>query len=239
MNRFLDRSDAGRCLAAQLRGWAGSDPLVLGLARGGVPVAYEVARALGAPLDVLVVRKLGVPGRPELAMGAVGPGGTFVVNPDVVRVLRIPPRRIDELAHREAAEIDRRERDYRRGLKLPFPNGATGVSRACGRTVIVVDDGLATGASMRAALASLRRAGAARVVIAVPTGSAETCQALRAEADDLLCLTTPRPFFAVSLWYEDFAPTTDDEVRELLARAAGERQRAQPASHRLKGERHA
>jgi predicted phosphoribosyltransferase len=228
MIRFRDRIEAGRQLGARLRESAGSDALVLGLARGGVPVAYEVARALDAQLDVLVVRKLGVPGHPELAMGAVAPGGTRVLNESVLRGLRIPDDLIERVTVREAAEIERRERVYRRG---------TAAAAVLGRTVIVVDDGLATGASMRAAIASVRRAGAQRTIVAVPTGAAQTCDELREIADAVVCLTTPEPFLAVGLWYEDFSPTSDDEVRALLARAARERERSRPAQAE-KGARH-
>jgi predicted phosphoribosyltransferase len=247
MDRFLNRSDAGRRLAAQLKAWAAGPgrrwsqggPLVLGLARGGVPVAYEVARALGAPLGAMVVRKLGVPGLPELAMGAVGPGGARVVNDDVVRALRIPEGTIEELSRRAAGEIERKEREYRHASYSPAGDvGAGGLGDARGRTVIVVDDGLATGATMRAAIAALRRAGAAAVVVAAPTGSAETCNDLRAKADDVVCLLEPEAFSAVGIWYDDFTPTTDDEVCALLARASTERQRAGHA-HRVKGAHHA
>jgi predicted phosphoribosyltransferase len=220
MARFRDRSDAGQRLAVQLRAWADSEPLVLGLARGGVPVAYEVARALGAALDALVVRKLGVPGHDELAMGAVAPGETIVLNDSVVRALRIPPQVVEEITRREVAVVERRERAYRRGVNTP-------PSSVSGRTVIIVDDGLATGASMRAAIACMRHAGARRVIVAVPTGSAETCQELQKDADDVVCLTNPEPFLAVGLWYDDFTPTTDEDVRDLLARAGEERQRTQ------------
>jgi predicted phosphoribosyltransferase len=230
MTRFRDRIEAGRLLGAHLREIVGSDALVLGLARGGLPVAYEVARALDAQLDVLVVRKLGVPGHPELAMGAVAPGGTRVLNESVLKGLRFADDLVDRLALREAAEIEHRERAYRRGIPAPA---------MLGRTVIVVDDGLATGASMRAAIASVRRAGAHRVIVAVPTGSAQTCDELREEADGVLCLSTPDPFLAVGLWYEDFSPTSDDEVRALLARATRERERSHPAVETEKGARHA
>jgi predicted phosphoribosyltransferase len=231
MARFRDRSDAGRRLAAHLRPWAAVEPLVLGLARGGIPVAYEVARALGAPLDALVVRKLGVPAHDELAMGAVAPGGTVVLNDGVVRALRIPPHVVQEVMRRETAVVDLRDRAYRRGLSAP--------ASVKGRTVIVVDDGLATGASMRAAIACVRHAGARRVIVAVPTGSAETCAELQDDADEVVCLTNPEPFLAVGLWYDDFAPTTDEDVRDLLARAAEELQRSQRERPAREGERHA
>jgi predicted phosphoribosyltransferase len=224
---FRDRRDAGRRLAAHLRARlglsAGGDLLVLGLPRGGVPVAYEVARSFGAELDVLPVRKIGVPGYPELAMGALAPGGTLVINEDVVTELGIPEFLIERVAAREAVEIERRERAYRGGLPAPTVRG---------RTAIVVDDGLATGATIRAATVSLRRAGAKRVVVAVPTGSADTCEELRRDADDVVCLTTPEPFVAVGQWYEDFSPTTDEEVRELLASASREPPRPQPTTQR-------
>jgi predicted phosphoribosyltransferase len=216
--RFQDRRDAGARLASALRDEMGPDVVVLGLARGGVPVAYEVARRLRAPLDVLVVRKLGFPSQPELAMGAVGPGGARVLNDDVVRLLRMPTSAIDEIAAREQQEVERRERLYRRGRPR---------EEVRGRHVVVVDDGLATGASMRAAIAWLRVVGARRITVAVPTGSAETCEALRADADGVLCLTAPEWLVAISQFYDDFSPTSDDEVRDLLARAARRRQWAQ------------
>lgn len=213
-SRFADRVEAGRRLAEALRGYAGRpDVVVLALPRGGVPVAYRVARALGAPLDVFLVRKLGVPGHEELAMGAIASGGTRVLNPEVVAALGIPGGTIDAVAAREAEELERRERAYR-GERPP--------PEVRGRTVILVDDGLATGSTMRAAVAALRRQEPARLVVAVPVGAAETCEALRAEADAVVCVLTPEPFYAVGLWYRDFAQTTDDEVRELLARGAGE-----------------
>jgi putative phosphoribosyl transferase len=208
---FRDRREAGRVLAGLLRHHAGrSDVLVLALPRGGVPVGHEVARALGAPLDVFLVRKLGVPGHEELAMGAIASGNVRVLNPDVVAMLRIPPDAIDAVAAREETELRRRERAYR-GDRPPLD--------ARGRVVVVVDDGLATGATMRAAAASLRRQGVARIVVAVPVAAAETCEALRAEVDEVVCAATPRPFDAVGAWYEDFTPTDDAEVREILRSA--------------------
>jgi len=212
LTRFRDRREAGRVLAQELAAYARRpDVVVLALPRGGVPVAYEVARALGAPLDVFLVRKLGVPGHEELAMGAVATGGVRVLNDQVVRALGIPPDVIDMVAAWEQQELARRERLYRGDRPPPDVKG---------RTVILVDDGLATGATMRAALAALRQQQPARRVVAVPTAAAQTCDALRTEADDVVCATTPEPFDAVGFWYEDFSQTTDDEVRELLARAA-------------------
>jgi predicted phosphoribosyltransferase len=206
--RFRNRTDAGRQLAEKLAAYADRpDVLVLALPRGGVPVGFEVARALGAPLDVFLVRKLGVPGYEELAMGAVATGGVRVLNDEIVRGLGISEREIDAVVARELQELARRGRLYR-GDRPP-PDVA-------GRTVILVDDGLATGATMRAAVAALRRQQQARIVIAVPTASADTSEALKAEADDVVCAITPEPFFAVGHWYEDFTQTTDDEVRDLL-----------------------
>src|SRR5438093_424686 len=210
---FHDRTDAGRRLAAKLRPLAGRDDvIVLALPRGGVPVGYEVARALGVPVDVFLVRKLGTPGREELAMGAIASGGVRVLNADVVRALGITPDEIAEAAAREAEELRRREEAYRDGRPAPDLRG---------KTVILVDDGLATGSTMRAAVAAVRKLGPARVVVAVPVGATETCEEFRSVADDVVCVDTPEPFFAVGNWYEDFAQTTDDEVRELLARSAG------------------
>jgi putative phosphoribosyl transferase len=210
--RFRDRSDAGRRLAAQLTRYAGRpDVLVLALPRGGVPVAFEVAQALGAPLDVFLVRKLGMPGHEEFAIGAIASGGVRVVNEDTLRDYGISAQQVDAVAEAEQRELERRERQYR-GPR-PFPSVA-------GRTVILIDDGLATGSTMRAAVRALREEGPARIVVAVPTAPPETCADLRALVDDVVCLMTPEPFYAVGLWYEDFAQTTDDEVRELLERAA-------------------
>jgi predicted phosphoribosyltransferase len=206
---FRDRPDAGRRLAERLGPMTG-DVVVLGLPRGGIPVAYEVARALGAPLDVFVVRKLGVPGHEELAMGAIAWGGVRVVNRDVVDALGIPPRVLDEVAAAEGRELERRERSYRGGR--PAPDVA-------GRTVVLVDDGLATGSTMRAAVAALRQLKPARVVVAVPVAAASTCQELRAEVDDVVCAATPEPFVAVGRFYDDFSQTEDEEVSALLADA--------------------
>jgi predicted phosphoribosyltransferase len=214
---FRDRREAGRQLARHLAAYANRpDVLVLALPRGGVPVAYEVARALNAPLDVFLVRKLGLPGHEELAMGAVASGGVRVLNRDVVEALRLPPEIIDAVANRELQELERREREYRGDR--PWPD-------VRGKTVILVDDGLATGSTMRAAVQALRQQGPDRLVVAVPAGSPETCDEFRDEVDEIVCAITPEPFYAVGLWYEDFSQTTDDEVRELLAAA----QQQQPA----------
>lgn len=210
---FRDRTDAGRKLAGQLAEFVGRpDVMVLGLPRGGVPVAAEVARALGAPLDVFVVRKLGVPGHEELAMGAIATGGVRVINDDVVQALDIPDEVIEAVTAEEQRELNHRERLYRGDR--PVPN-------VRGRTVILVDDGLATGSTMRAAVAALRQQSPARIVVAVPVGAADTCADLRAEADECICARTPEPFYAVGVWYRDFTATSDDEVRELLEQAAG------------------
>jgi len=210
VQRFRDRADAGRAVAARLGRYAGRpDVLVLGLPRGGVPVAYEVATALGVPLDVFLVRKLGVPGQDELAMGAIASGGVRVLNHDVVAALRIPGDVIDTVAAREGVELARREREYRDGRPAPEIRG---------QIVILVDDGLATGATMRAAVRALRQQGAAHIVVAVPAGAPETCDTFRDEVDDIVCVITPEPFHAVGLWYDDFSQTTDDEVRDLLER---------------------
>ena len=212
LRRFRDRREAGRLLAARVAAYANHpDVLVLALPRGGVPVAYEVAREFGTPLDVFVVRKLGVPGHEELAMGAVATGGVRVLNDELVRGLGIPDYVIDAVAAAEQQELARRERVYRGDRPPPDVRD---------RTVILVDDGLATGATMHAAIAALRQQRPTRIVIAVPTASPETCEALMSEVDDVICATTPEPFYAVGLWYEDFSPTTDEEVGDLLSRAA-------------------
>jgi putative phosphoribosyl transferase len=213
MNRpFQDRRDAGRLLAEELDKYAGRDDvIVLALPRGGVPVAYEVARALGAPLDVFLVRKLGVPGHEELALGAIATGGVCLLNADVVRGLGIPPEVIDQVAATERAELQRREREYRRNRPAPDVRG---------KTAILIDDGLATGASMHAAVAALRQQEPARIVVAVPIAAPSICEAFQDEVDEVVCFQTPEPFYAVGLWYEDFSQTSDEEVRDLLARAA-------------------
>jgi putative phosphoribosyl transferase len=212
---FHDRSEAGRVLAGKLQKYADrSDVIVLALPRGGVPVAFEVAQALHAPLDIFLVRKLGVPGHEELAMGAIASGGVRVLNHEVVRALRMPEDVIDAVAAEEQQELERRERSYR-GDRLP--------NDVRGRTVILVDDGLATGSTMHAAIAALRQQEPARIVVAVPIGAAETCDEFRLEADEVVCGRTPEPFYAVGLWYRDFSQTTDEEVQELLHRAEEEK----------------
>ena len=212
-HRFFDRTDAGRELAAALSPhYAGrGDVLVLGLPRGGVPVAYELATALDAPLDVFVVRKLGLPGHEEFGIGAIASGGVRVVDDSVLRAYGIDPATLEDITRRERQELGRRERLYRDDR--PFP-----VVRD--RTVILVDDGLATGSTMRAAVAALRVEGPRSIVIAVPVGAPETCQAMAELVDDIVCLETPEPFYAVGLWYEHFDQTEDDEVHDLLERAA-------------------
>jgi putative phosphoribosyl transferase len=206
--RFADRSAAGRELAERLSRYAGrKDIVVLGLPRGGVPVAYEVAAALAAPLDVFVVRKLGVPGHEELAMGAIASGGVRVLNERVVNEVGIDAPEIEAVADRERAELERRERAYR-GERDPID--------VDGKTVIVVDDGLATGATMRAAITALRDRRADAIVVAVPTGSPQTCAEIGETVDEIVCARTPEEFTAVGVWYRDFEPTSDDEVRRLL-----------------------
>jgi putative phosphoribosyl transferase len=205
---FRDRADAGLRLAALLAAYAGRpNTLVLALPRGGVPVAFEVAQALDVPLDVFLVRKLGVPGHEELAMGAIASGGTCVLNQEIVEALHIPARVIDAIALEEQRELERREQMYR-GQRAPLDPS--------GRTAILVDDGLATGATMRAATAALRAHNPARIVVAVPTAAPATCDELLEEVDEIICAITPEPFYAVGVWYEDFSQTTDDEVRALL-----------------------
>ena len=209
---FCDRRDAGRQLARALAVYAGRpDVLVLALPRGGVPVAYEIALALDAPLDVLLVRKLGVPGREELALGALAAGGFRFLNEEVVRRLHIPTHVIDAVTAAGRKELQRRQRAYRGNRRPP---------QVRGKIVILVDDGVATGASMRAALAVLRQARPVRIVVAVPVASAETCNEVRDEVNEVICAWTPEPFFAVGHWYEDFSQTSDEEVRELLGWSA-------------------
>jgi len=209
---FPNRAEAGRRLAEKLEQYAGRDDvIVLGLPRGGVPVAYQVAQRLGVPLDVFIVRKLGVPGFEELALGAIASGGVRVLNDDVVRALPNANELVESVTARETAELQRREQAYRDGRPPPELRG---------RVVILVDDGLATGATMRAAVAALRQLGAAKIVVAVPVGAADTCRELEEEVDEIVCAMAPEWFQAVGQFYEDFSQTSDDEVRELLARAA-------------------
>lgn len=211
---FEDRRQAGRLLAEALAGYRGrGDLLVLGLPRGGLPVAAEVARALGAPLDLILVRKLGVPGHEELAMGAIASGGGEVLNDDVVRQLGISQAAIDEVAGEEWRELARRERRYRGEREWP---------RIRDRCVVLVDDGVATGATMRAAVHAVRDAGAAEVVVAVPVAPPDTVDRLRGAADDVVCVATPEPFMGVGQWYRDFRQTTDQEVVDILEAARGD-----------------
>ncbi len=210
---FRDRRDAGRFLARRLKRYTGQpDVLVLALPRGGVPVAYEVAKELGVPLDLFLVRKLGVPGHEEYAMGAIASGGVRVLNDRIVNQ-GIPAEVIDRVTRQELRELERRERAYRDNRPPPEIRG---------RTVILVDDGLATGSTMRAAAAALRRLGPKKIVVAVPVAAPATCDEFRTEVDEIICGETPTPFQAVGLWYDDFSQTTDDEVRDLLERAREE-----------------
>ncbi len=207
--RYRDRREAGRVLGERLAPLADQqDILVLGLPRGGVPVAWEVARRLGAPVDVFVVRKLGFPGHEELAMGAIASGGVRVLNPDAI-AYGVTRDDIERVTEKERRELERRERLFR-GDRPPV--------RVAGRTVILVDDGLATGSTMRAAVRALRQQQAARIIVAVPIAAPSTCAEMEKEADEVVCAATPEPFRAVGLWYEDFTQTTDEEVRELLDR---------------------
>ena len=205
---FRDRREAGRTLAILLRKYSGrSDVIVLALPRGGVPVAFEVGEALGAPLDLFLVRKLGTPGHRELAMGAIASGGVRVLNPEVVHWYGITPNAIDMIAREEQQELERRENAYREG-RPPAP--------VEGRIVILIDDGLATGSTMKAAVQAVKQRKPARVVVAVPVGARETCEELSTMADEVICARMPEPFAAVGQWYLDFNQTTDEEVRELL-----------------------
>lgn len=208
---FRDRTEAGQLLAAKLKKYAGrSDVLVLALPRGGVPVGFEVAQELRAPLDVFVVRKLGVPGHEELAMGAIATGNVRVINHEVRESLRIDDLVIDQVAAREQAELERRERTYRGTRRAP---------EIANRIVILVDDGIATGSTMRAAVAAVRAQSPLRVVVAVPTAAASSCRQFESLADEVFAVIQPERFFAVGEWYEDFSQTSDDEVRALLDRA--------------------
>jgi predicted phosphoribosyltransferase len=206
---FTDRRDAGRAVAAKLQQYSGRDDvIVLALPRGGVPVAFEVATAIDAPLDVFLVRKLGTPGHSELAMGAIASGGIRVLNDEVVRWLGISPDQIDAVARLEQKELERREAAYRGGSAMPS---------LAGRIVILVDDGLATGSTMRAAVEAVRQQRPAQVIVAVPVGAPETCHELRALADEVICARTPTRFSAVGQWYRSFDQTSDDEVSALLS----------------------
>lgn len=209
---FPDRAEAGRLLGLKLAKYAGAaDVIVLGLPRGGVPVAYEVARALRVPLDVFIVRKLGVPGFEELAVGAIASGGVRVLNEEVYNALPNADEIIETVTQRESAELERREHEYRDGRPAPELQN---------KTVILIDDGLATGATMRAAVAALRQRGAAKIVVAVPVGPPDTCKEFEDVADEVVCASAPEFFQAVGQYYEDFSQTSDDEVRELLAKVA-------------------
>ena len=208
--RFRDRKDAGRQLAGRLESVRGPDVVVLGLPRGGVPVAAEVARALGAPLDVIVVRKIGVPGQPELAMGALGEGGVRVVDERVVRLAHVPPEAFAQAGRREADDLDACVQRFRGG-RPPLP--------LTGRVAVIVDDGIATGSTARAACSVARALGAGRVVLAAPVCARESARALAADADEVVCLHSPRHYGAVGQFYDDFRPTPDSEVVELLEQA--------------------
>jgi predicted phosphoribosyltransferase len=209
---FPNRTEAGRQLAARLAAYSGRDDVVvLALPRGGVPVAFEVAQALGAPLDVFLVRKLGMPGREELALGAIATGGVRVLNDELIQSLQVPNDVIEQVTAEEQRELVRRERAYRDDRPAPELRD---------RMVILIDDGLATGATMRAAVAALRQQHPKQIIVAAPIGAPETCTAMREVADQVICARMPEPFYGVGLWYDDFSQTTDEEVRQLLAHAA-------------------
>jgi predicted phosphoribosyltransferase len=206
---FVDRAEAGKLLGAELvrRLAKRQDIVVLALPRGGVPVGYEVARALAAPLDVFIVRKLGVPGQEELAMGAIASGGVRVLNDEVLRYVPVSHQMIDMVAERESRELERREKAYR-GNRPPLD--------VAGKTVVIVDDGLATGSTMKAAVRALRKMSPREIVVAVPVAAPSTCTEFQGLVDEMICLRTPEPFQAVGLWYDDFSQTTDEQVQELL-----------------------
>jgi putative phosphoribosyl transferase len=211
MTHFKDRRDAGKKLAQKLMHYAARpEAIVLALPRGGVPVGHEVARALNVPLDILVVRKLGLPGREELALGAIASGGIRVLNTDIIRMLNVPREVINLVATRERQELQRREYGYR---------GDRSAVEVQDRTVILIDDGLATGASMRAAVAGLRTQHPARIVVAVPTAAREACEAFRNQVDEIVCVHTPEPFHGVGRWYDDFSQVSDEDVQVLLEEA--------------------
>jgi predicted phosphoribosyltransferase len=225
---FQDRFDAGRLLDSKLLPFANrSDTVVLALPRGGVPVGFEVAKALNVPLDVFVVRKLGVPGQEELAMGAIASGGIYVLNEDLVRALGIPDVVINAVAADEERELERREHLYREGRPAVAVQG---------RTVILVDDGLATGSSMRVAVMALKRKKPAQIVVAVPVGAPATCAEIESEVDQIICVVTPEPFQSVGEWYRDFSQTSDEEVRDLLRGAGAFRGNDGPAIRDLHGD---
>jgi putative phosphoribosyl transferase len=221
---FRDRTEAGKYLATKLLNYKDRpDGLVLALPRGGVPVAFEVAQALRVPLDMFLVRKLGVPGHEELAMGTISTGGVRVLNEDTVDYLRIPEHIIDSIAAEELKELKRRERAYRGNRPEPDVKG---------KTVILIDDGLATGSTIRAAAQALRQQRPARIIVAVPVSAPETCDEYRIGVDEIICAVTPEPFLGVGMWYLDFSQTTDEEVRDLLERARGEKREKQTSSAR-------
>jgi putative phosphoribosyl transferase len=221
---FRDRTDAGKYLATKLLSYKDrQDVLVLALPRGGVPVAFEVAQVLRVPLDIFLVRKLGVPGHEELAMGAISTGGVRVLNEDTVDYLNIPEHIIDSIAAEELKELKRRERAYRGNRPEPDVKG---------KTVILIDDGLATGSTIRAAAQALRQQQPARIIVAVPVSAPETCDEYRIGVDEIICAVTPEPFVGVGMWYLDFSQTTDEEVRDLLERARGEKREKQMSSAR-------
>ncbi|MGH8762969.1 MAG: phosphoribosyltransferase [Nitrosospira sp.] len=211
-HRFANRTEAGKMLAGALSAYIDrSDTLILALPRGGVPVACEVAKTLLAPMDLWLVRKLGVPGQEELALGALAAQNVCVLNQEIIDLLRIDQAVIDRVISREQVELERRNRLYRHGRPPPDTGG---------KTIIIIDDGLATGATMRAAIASLRQTGTARIIVAVPVGAASTCRKIEKEADELVCLYMPEPFYGVGQWYGDFSQTSDEDVLTLLADAA-------------------
>jgi putative phosphoribosyl transferase len=221
---FRDRTEAGKYLATKLQSYKDRlDVLVLALPRGGVPVAFEVAQALRVPLDIFLVRKLGVPGHEELAMGAISTGGVRVLNEDILEYLRIPEHIIDAIAAEELKELERRELAYRGNRPEPDVKG---------KTVILIDDGLATGSTIRAAAQALRQQQPARTIVAVPVSAPETCDEYRIGVDEIICAVTPEPFLGVGMWYLDFSQTTDEEVRDLLERARGEKREKQMSSAR-------
>lgn len=215
--KFRNRTEAGQQLATKLTAYANQpDVLVLALPRGGVPVAYEVAKVLNAPLDICLVRKLGAPGNPELAVGAIATGGVRVLNDELLQELGISQEALDVVAAREGQELERRDRLYRGNRPFPDLGDSPNGDSLASRTIILVDDGIATGSTLRAALATLRQQQPKCIVVAVPVAPPSTCNQLKAEVDEVVCLVMPEPLNAISLWYEDFSQTTDAEVRNLL-----------------------